>query len=127
MNVEIKESLSKMICEDTLPASKVAQFLHISTKTLEGLRNKGGGPYYIDVNEKVKRYPRIACYQWAVSRLRKSTSDDGSQVQEILKSLEKFAEEAMSLKFNTESLKQSQGRPRSITCQQKEPCKQTSE
>lgn len=74
--------LPKMSSEDTFTSKEVADLLHLSPRTLERYRKEGTGPIYLDINHKVKLYPKNAFYRWMVEKARKSTSDPGTLVSE---------------------------------------------
>lgn len=82
MSAAERNSLSKMSSEDTFTSKEVAEILHLSPRTLERYRRKGTGPIYLDINHKVKIYPKNALYQWMAAKARKSTSDHGTLVSE---------------------------------------------
>jgi hypothetical protein len=83
-----KRTLPKLSSEDTFTSQEVADLLHLSLYTLGRYRREGTGPLYIDLNHKVKLYPKLALYQWMAERARKSTSDPGVMVSQILEPLE---------------------------------------
>ena len=56
-----------------------AAFLDLSPRTLQGLRFRGGGPRFVRISARCIRYRRLDCRDWAVHRLRSSTSDAGSE------------------------------------------------
>ena len=58
-------------------APEAADFLGLSRKTLDRLRVSGGGPVFHKFGRRV-RYARRDLEDWAASRRRASTSDDGS-------------------------------------------------
>ncbi len=52
-----------------------AEFVHVVARTMQGWRQKGGGPRFVRVSARCVRYRRIDLKQWADERLRTSTSD----------------------------------------------------
>ncbi len=57
---------------------KVAgDFLDLTARTMQGMRQRGGGPRYIVVSSRCIRYRRIDLRTWSEARLRTSTSDPG--------------------------------------------------
>ena len=60
-----------------LSSRRAADYLGLSTRTLDRLRVSGGGPVFMKFGGRV-RYLREDLDAWAQSRRRKSTSDDGT-------------------------------------------------
>ncbi len=56
---------------------EAAFLLGLSSRTVEALRLRGGGPPYIQVTPKAVRYRRRDLDAWLDARRRKSTSDPG--------------------------------------------------
>ena len=56
-----------------------AKFLDLSARTLQGLRYRGGGPRFVRISARCVKYRRLDCRDFAVQRLRSSTSDAGSE------------------------------------------------
>ena len=54
-------------------------FLNLTDRTLQGLRQKGGGPRFIRLSSRCIRYRRIDLKQWADEHVRASTSDPGPE------------------------------------------------
>ncbi len=52
-----------------------AEFLGLSTRTMQGLRQKGSGPRYVALSQRCVRYRRSDLVQWCDQHLRNSTSD----------------------------------------------------
>lgn len=57
---------------------EAAQFLHFSSRHVQGLRYRGGGPRFLRMSARCVRYRRIDLQAWAGSLARTSTSDDGT-------------------------------------------------
>ena len=55
-----------------------AQFLDLSTRTMQGFRQKGGGPVFIALSPRCIRYTRTDLRNWCNDHLRSSTSDAGA-------------------------------------------------
>jgi hypothetical protein len=53
-----------------------ADFLSVSTRTLEGWRLRGGGPVFIKAGRSV-RYRLCDLLEWSEAQRRTSTSDQG--------------------------------------------------
>ncbi len=60
-----------------LNSRRAADYLGLSTRTLDRLRVSGDGPVFLKFGGRV-RYLREDLDAWAQSRRRKSTSDDGT-------------------------------------------------
>ena len=59
---------------------KVAgDFLGITNRTMQTMRQRGGGPRYVSISTRCLRYRRIDLKAWADTRLRSSTSDPGPE------------------------------------------------
>ncbi len=54
-------------------------FLDLTHRTLQGLRQKGGGPRFVRLSSRCVKYRRIDLNRWAEARLRSSTSDPGPE------------------------------------------------
>ncbi len=57
--------------------NRAAEFLRLTPRTLQALRQKGGGPKFCRLSARCIRYRRHDLNAWNVSRLRSSTSDPG--------------------------------------------------
>ncbi len=55
-------------------------YLKLTKRTMQGLRQRGGGPNFIRVSSRCVRYRRIDLKAWADQRVRTSTSDPGQAV-----------------------------------------------
>ena len=55
-----------------------ATFLGLERRTMQGFRQRGGGPRYYFISSRCLRYRRIDLWHWAEARMRSSTSDPGS-------------------------------------------------
>jgi len=109
-----KSSLPKLTSEDFFTSKEVADLLHISPRTLERYRSKESGLLYIDVNHKIKLYPKLALYQWMAKRARKSTSDPGVMVSRISETLEQSSPFLLPASSVMESPQRKRGRPRAL-------------
>ena len=52
-------------------------FLGLTDRTMQSLRQRGGGPKYCVISSRCLRYRRIGLRAWADARMRSSTSDPG--------------------------------------------------
>jgi hypothetical protein len=75
-------TLGERLAEDDywykLISEKIAAtFVDLSTRTLQGLRQKGDGPPFIRLSARSCKYRRSDLRAWAEKHLRISTSDNG--------------------------------------------------
>jgi hypothetical protein len=54
-----------------------ADFLGLTIRTMQAMRQRGGGPRFVVISARCIRYRRIDLRAWAEARLRTSTSDPG--------------------------------------------------
>ena len=52
-------------------------FLGLTARSMQKMRQTGGGPGYIHISSRCLRYRRVDLRTWAESRIRTSTSDPG--------------------------------------------------
>ena len=57
--------------------SESADFLDLTPRSMQGMRQRGGGPRFIRISARCIRYRRIDLKAWADARMRSSTSDSG--------------------------------------------------
>ncbi len=57
--------------------SESADFLDLTPRSMQAMRQRGGGPRFIRISSRCVRYTRTLLKTWADSRLRSSTSDSG--------------------------------------------------
>ena len=62
---------------DYIDERAAADFLDLTKRTLQGYRQRGGGPRYYAFSARCLRYRRIDLRAWADARIRTSTSDPG--------------------------------------------------
>ena len=53
-------------------------FVDLSARTMQTLRQRGGGPKYVFVSKRCLKYRRFDLKLWAEGRLRSSTADEGT-------------------------------------------------
>ena len=64
----------------SLVAEKAAaDFLNVTTRTMQSLRQRGGGPRFMRLSARCIRYTRADLKAWAEERLRTSTADTGPE------------------------------------------------
>ncbi len=56
---------------------EAGDFLGLSDRAMQKMRQTGGGPRYVYISSRCLRYRRIDLKTWAESRIRTSTSDPG--------------------------------------------------
>ena len=56
-----------------------AAFLDLTDRTMQAMRQRGGGPHYIRLSSRCLRYRRVDLREWADARVRTSTSDPGTE------------------------------------------------
>jgi hypothetical protein len=57
------------------------EFLGLSTRTMQGMRQRGGGPNFIALSARCVRYRRIDLVTWCDQHLRRSTADTGANAE----------------------------------------------
>ena len=57
---------------------EAGKFLRFSSRHMQGLRYRGGGPRFIRLSARCVRYRRWDLWKWAGEHLRTSTSDLGA-------------------------------------------------
>lgn len=58
---------------------EAGDFLDLTARTMQAMRQRGGGPRYIAISSRCIRYRRIDLRAWSEARLRTSTSDPGQE------------------------------------------------
>ena len=56
---------------------EAGEFLGLTDRTMQKLRQRGGGPKYIHISSRCLRYRRLDLREYAEGRMRSSTSDPG--------------------------------------------------
>ncbi len=56
---------------------EAGDFLGLSDRLMQKMRQIGGGPRYVHISSRCLRYRRVDLKSWADSRMRSSTSDPG--------------------------------------------------
>ena len=65
---------------NTLVDEKAAgDFLDLSARTMQAMRQRGGGPQYVLISARCVRYTRSRLKTWADEKSRSSTSDTTGQ------------------------------------------------
>ncbi len=59
--------------------SESADFLDLTPRSMQAMRQRGGGPRFIRISARCIRYRRIDLKAWADARMRSSTSDPGQE------------------------------------------------
>ena len=63
--------------ESLINEKAAGDFLGLSDRLMQKMRQTGGGPRYVHISSRCLRYRRIDLKSWADSRMRSSTSDPG--------------------------------------------------
>ena len=63
--------------ESLIDETAGGHFLGLTPRTMQAMRQRGGGPPYIVVSARCLRYTRRRLKTWADKRVRVSTSDPG--------------------------------------------------
>ena len=58
---------------------EAAKFAHLSIRTMQGFRYRGGGPCFVRISSRCVKYRRIDLRDWTEAKLRTSTSDAGPE------------------------------------------------
>ena len=56
-----------------------AEFLDLTPRTMQAMRQRGGGPPFVRISARCIKYRRINLKSYADARLRSSTSDPGEE------------------------------------------------
>ena len=62
---------------ELIPETEAADFLNLTTRSMQGMRQRGGGPKFIRLSSRCIRYTRTLLKAHADARLCSSTSDPG--------------------------------------------------
>ena len=54
-----------------------AEFLDVTPRTMQAMRQRGGGPRFVRISARCVKYRRVDLKAYADARLRSSTSDPG--------------------------------------------------
>ena len=63
---------------ELIPETKAAEFLNLTPRSMQAMRQRGGGPRFIRLSSRCIRYTRTLLKTYAAARLHSSTSDPGS-------------------------------------------------
>ena len=66
---------------ELIDEKEMAKFLNFSTRHMQGMRYRGGGPKFIRVSSRCVKYRRWEGREWSEARLVSSTSDPGGERQ----------------------------------------------
>ena len=61
-----------------------AAFLGVAVRTMQGLRQRGGGPRFVSLSRRCCRYRRYDLRIWAEERLCDSTTDSRSRTRAVI-------------------------------------------
>lgn len=60
-----------------IPETEAAKFLDLTPRTMQAMRQRGGGPRFVRISARCIKYRRVDLKSYADDRLRSSTSDPG--------------------------------------------------
>ena len=60
-----------------IPETEAAEFLDLTSRTMQAMRQRGGGPRFVRISARCIKYRRVDLKSYADDRLRYSTSDPG--------------------------------------------------
>ena len=60
--------------------NEAADFLDLTGRTMQAMRQKGGGPPFVRISARCIKYTRLRCRAWYDARMRASTSDSDQAV-----------------------------------------------
>ncbi len=60
-----------------IPETEAAEFLDLTPRTMQAMRQRGGGPRFVRISARCIKYRRVDLKSYADKRLRYSTSDPG--------------------------------------------------
>ncbi len=62
---------------ELIPETDGGEFLDLTPRSMQGMRQRGDGPPFIRISARCIRYRRVDLRAWADARMRSSTSDPG--------------------------------------------------
>ena len=62
---------------ELIPEIEAGEFLDLTPRSMQAMRQRGGGPKFIRLSSRCIRYTRTLLKAWADARMRSSTSDPG--------------------------------------------------
>ncbi len=62
---------------ELIPETEAADFLDLTTRSMQGMRQSGGGPPFFRLSARGVKYTRYRLKRWYDGRMRSSTSDSG--------------------------------------------------
>ena len=62
---------------ELIPETEAAEFLDLTPRSMQAMRQRGGGPKFIRLSSRCIKYTRTLLKAYADARLRSSTSDPG--------------------------------------------------
>ena len=62
---------------ELIPETEAADFLDLTPRSMQAMRQRGGGPPFFRLSARSVKYTRFRLKRWYDSRLRSSTSDAG--------------------------------------------------
>ncbi len=62
---------------ELIPETEAAEFLDLTPRSMQAMRQRGGGPPFFRLSARCIKYTRFRCRIWYDARLRSSTCDQG--------------------------------------------------
>ncbi len=62
---------------ELISETEAAKFLNLTTRSMQAMRQRGGGPPFFRLSARCIKYTRLRCKTWYDGRMRASTSDSG--------------------------------------------------
>ena len=66
---------------ELIPETEAADFLDLTPRSMQAMRQRGGGPLFFRLSARCVKYTRFKCKVWYAARQRSSTSDPGQGVE----------------------------------------------
>ena len=64
---------------ELIPETEAAKFLNLTPRSMQAMRQRGGGPSFCRISARCVKYTRYRLKLWYDARLRSSTSDPGQE------------------------------------------------
>ncbi len=65
---------------ELIAETEAADFLDLTPRSMQAMRQRGGGPLFFRLSARCVKYTRFRCKAWYDARMRSSTSDPGAKV-----------------------------------------------
>ncbi len=64
---------------ELIPETEAADFLDLTPRSMQSMRQRGGGPPFFRLSARCVKYTRYRLKSWYDARMRSSTSDPGQE------------------------------------------------